>query len=187
MFHALNVGFTFEWDLVRLGRLQNTVGELYADFQGVLGSDWVSFQLGRFQIPVGEAYLRYSQGYAFKPFVSNPVGAPWWWDEGVRGYGAAPENLWGYVWSVSDGDTPFNTDADGDKQVTLKLFTNPTPWLHLSVSGLRTGELAGIQIGGRKQWRIERSKLEEWIQARYQVTKQNLAALPESLDEDDQE
>lgn len=48
---------------------------------------------------------------------------------------------------------------------------------------LRTGELQGIQIGGRKQWRIERSKLEEWIQARYRATQQGLAALPESLED----
>ncbi|HET9649088.1 MAG TPA: helix-turn-helix domain-containing protein [Microlunatus sp.] len=52
---------------------------------------------------------------------------------------------------------------------------------------LRTGELQGIQIGGRKQWRIERSKLEEWIQARYRATQQGLAALPESLEDADQE
>lgn len=51
---------------------------------------------------------------------------------------------------------------------------------------LRTGELQGIQIGGRKQWRIERSKL-EWIQARYRATQQGLAALPESLEDADQE
>jgi hypothetical protein len=47
----------------------------------------------------------------------------------------------GFVTSVSDGETPFNTDPDSDKQFTLKLYTDPTPWLHVSVSGLRSGEL----------------------------------------------
>ena len=49
---------------------------------------------------------------------------------------------------------------------------------------LRTGELQGIQIGGRKQWRIERAKLEEWIADLYRQTQQQLADLPESLDDD---
>jgi hypothetical protein len=135
-----NVGFSFEWDLVRRGDLDNRVGELYADFQGLLGNGWSSFQVGRFQIPVGEAYLRYSRGYADKPFVSNSLG-PWWWDEGLRGYGSDAEGRIGYVWSFSDGETPFNTDRSDDGQLTLKLFANPLPWLHLSVSGLRSGQV----------------------------------------------
>lgn len=49
---------------------------------------------------------------------------------------------------------------------------------------LRTGELRGIQIGGRKQWRIERVELERWIADRYEYTKQNLSNLPASLDDE---
>lgn len=137
-----DVGLSFEWNLVRVGDLDNDVGDLYVDFQGVAGSDWANLQVGRFQIPVGEAYLQYGRGYASQPFVSNSFG-PWWWDEGVRAYGSGGSEVgrFGYVASVSDGDTPFNTEGDSDKQVTLKLFAEPFPWLHLSVSGLRTGEL----------------------------------------------
>lgn len=29
---------------------------------------------------------------------------------------------------------------------------------------VRSGDLQGIQIGGRNQWRVERSKLEEYIE-----------------------
>jgi hypothetical protein len=136
-----NLAFTFEWDLVRLGSLQNRVGELYADFQGFLAQDALNFQVGRFQIPVGEAYLRYSQGYAYKPFVSNPVGGPWWWDEGLRFYGSSREHSFGYVSSISDGDTSFNSESNGGKQLTLKLFWQPLPWLYMSASGLRSGGL----------------------------------------------
>ena len=32
---------------------------------------------------------------------------------------------------------------------------------------MRSGELRAIQIGGRNQWRVERSKLEEYIQEAY--------------------
>jgi hypothetical protein len=136
-----NVGFSFEWNLIRLGMLQNDVGDLFADFQGFLGRNALNFQLGRFQIPVGEAYLRYGQGYAAKPFVSSPVGGPWWWDEGVRFYGSGGEGTYGYVSSITDGETPFNLDAGSGTQFTLKLFWRPLAWLYLSASGLRSGSI----------------------------------------------
>jgi hypothetical protein len=136
-----NAGFSFEWDLVRLGDLENRLGDLYAELQGLAGSPWLNLQVGRFQIPVGEAYLRYGKGYANKPFVSNAIGGPWFWDEGVKLYGGDPRGCLGYVASVSDGDTSFNADSDSDKQVTLKLLSDPLPWLHLSVSGARSGGL----------------------------------------------
>ena len=134
-----NVGFLFEWNLVRLGELENDVGEIYADFQGFLGQDAVNFQVGRFQIPVGEAYLYYSRGEARKPFISHPLGGPWWWDEGVRFYGSSGDGMFGYVASISDGDTPFNTESSYGKQGTLRLFVRPTEWLYASVSGLHSG------------------------------------------------
>jgi hypothetical protein len=42
---------------------------------------------------------------------------------------------------MSDGETDFNFDPNGGKQFTLKLFTDPTPWLHVSLSGLRSGSM----------------------------------------------
>src|SRR5262249_4955812 len=68
-------------------------------------------------------------------------GGPWWWDEGVRLYGQDPTGRFGYVASVSNGDTKFNVDDNNDPQGTLKLYTDPWPWLHLSVSGLVSGEI----------------------------------------------
>jgi hypothetical protein len=136
-----NIGATVEWNLVREGELNNDVGELYADFQGIANSSWLNTQVGRFQIPVGEAYLRYSRGYRDNPFISQPVGGPWWWDEGLRFYGHDASNRFGYVASVSNGDSQFNFDDNNDPQGTLKLYTDPWPWLHLSVSGLLSGEL----------------------------------------------
>ena len=134
-----DIGFLFEWNLVRLGSLQNNVGELYADFQGLGDSDWANVQVGRFQIPVGENYLRFAQGYHDNPFIYNTVGGPWWWDEGLRIYGR--EGKVGWVASVSDGQTQFNFDPNTDKQFTLKVFADPTPWLHVSASGLRSGPI----------------------------------------------
>jgi hypothetical protein len=136
-----NIGATVEWNVVRMGELENDVGELYADFQGLGDSSWLNAQVGRFQIPVGEAYLRYSKGYRDNPFISNPVSGPWWWDEGVKLYGHDASSRVGYIASVSNGDTNFNVDANHDPQGTLKLYTDPWPWLHLSVSGLLSGEI----------------------------------------------
>jgi hypothetical protein len=136
---ARDIGFLAEWDLMRIGELQNQIGELYADFQGLGGQEWANVQVGRFQIPVGENYLRFSQGYKDNPFISNTVGGPWFWDEGLRSYGRA--GIFGWVASMSDGETDFNFDPNQGKQFTLKLFADPTPWLHLSMSGLRSGSM----------------------------------------------
>lgn len=46
---------------------------------------------------------------------------------------------------------------------------------------VRSGELKGIQIGGRGQWRVERSMLEEYIDGAYQRTAANLGDLPPAI------
>jgi excisionase family DNA binding protein len=43
---------------------------------------------------------------------------------------------------------------------------------------LRSGELEGIKIGGRGQWRVERDKLETYIARMYDQTRQFVAAHP---------
>lgn len=35
---------------------------------------------------------------------------------------------------------------------------------------VRSGELPAIKVGGRGQWRVERTKLEEYIQRKYAET-----------------
>jgi hypothetical protein len=142
-----NIGATFEWDLVRLGELANDVGELYVDFQGLGDSSWLNAQVGRFQIPVGESYLRYSKGTRDEPFITHTVGGPWFWDEGIKVYGQDASGRVGYVASIANGETPFNFDADSDPQGTLKLFTDPWPWLHVSVSGLAQGQIGSNDPG----------------------------------------
>ncbi|KHE73536.1 MULTISPECIES: helix-turn-helix domain-containing protein [Kocuria] len=37
---------------------------------------------------------------------------------------------------------------------------------------VRSGELPAIQVGGRGQWRVEKVKLEEYIQQGYERTEQ---------------
>ncbi|MBM9468212.1 helix-turn-helix domain-containing protein [Nakamurella leprariae] len=46
---------------------------------------------------------------------------------------------------------------------------------------VRSGELMGIQIGGRNQWRVERSKLEDYIEAAYRRAAQAINDLPAEM------
>jgi excisionase family DNA binding protein len=39
-----------------------------------------------------------------------------------------------------------------------------------------SGELLGIQVGGRNQWRVEASELEAYIQRKYSETRQRIEA-----------
>jgi excisionase family DNA binding protein len=54
------------------------------------------------------------------------------------------------------------------------LMSDVAEQLNVSMSQVyhmvRSGELPAIKIGGRGQWRIERVKLEEYIQRKYEET-----------------
>jgi excisionase family DNA binding protein len=39
---------------------------------------------------------------------------------------------------------------------------------------VRSGELRGIQVGGRNQWRIEADELERYIERQYAATKKQV-------------
>jgi hypothetical protein len=135
-----NLGFTFEWNLVRNGNTTNDVGLAYLDLEGLAESPWLNLRVGRFQIPFGEAYKLYSKGYAQRSFARQPVGGPWWWDEGVLLHGGATNGRLGYIASVTNGDTPFN-DVGGEVQVTSKLWAQPLDSVYLSASALWANEL----------------------------------------------
>jgi excisionase family DNA binding protein len=54
---------------------------------------------------------------------------------------------------------------------------------------ISTGDLPAIQVGGRGVWRIEASKLEEYIQTQYEATRRRIAdgtAQPEHEGDEDQ-
>jgi excisionase family DNA binding protein len=52
---------------------------------------------------------------------------------------------------------------------------------------VRSGELPAIKIGGRGQWRVERSQLEEYIQRAYTDTKAFVDSHPLGRDSDAEE
>lgn len=74
---------------------------------------------------------------------------------------------------MTDESTP---DRPGPRFLTLKDVQDE---LQISASQalslVRSGELRAIQIGGRGQWRIERTKLEEFIAEAYRRAEQRAA------------
>jgi excisionase family DNA binding protein len=50
---------------------------------------------------------------------------------------------------------------------------------------VRSGELPAIKIGGRGQWRVERSKLEEYIERKYAETAEWVKANPLLIERDE--
>jgi excisionase family DNA binding protein len=79
-------------------------------------------------------------------------------------------------------DTRFMVMAD----VAKELAVSESQVYHM----VRSGELPAIKIGGRGQWRIERARLEQYIEQKYAKTaewvKQNpLSGRDEELDKAD--
>lgn len=50
---------------------------------------------------------------------------------------------------------------------------------------VRSGDLPAIKIGGRGQWRVEDTALEEFIARKYEQTREFVQAHPFGSDEDD--
>jgi excisionase family DNA binding protein len=50
---------------------------------------------------------------------------------------------------------------------------------------VRSGELPAIKIGGRGQWRVERAKLEEYIERKYAETAEWVKANPLLIERDE--
>lgn len=77
---------------------------------------------------------------------------------------------------------PSPTDQPGPRFLTLPQVAEELQVSQSQVYALvRTGDLVGIQIGGRNQWRVERAKLEEYIDRAYQRTQDSLLELPTTL------
>ena len=73
----------------------------------------------------------------------------------------------------------MSTPSPGPRFLRL---TDVSEELNISASQtyalVRSGELRAIQIGGRNQWRVERSKLEEYNEEAYRRAGDNLNSLP---------
>jgi hypothetical protein len=116
-------------------------GELYLDaenlsrFWGQAGQ--LNMRIGRIDIPFGEEYL--SRDAIDNPLVSHSIMDLWGVDEGVELYGSVAGI--GYVLAVQNGGHEGLRDFNSDKAIVGKVYADPTRWLHLSLSAMRTGRL----------------------------------------------
>jgi len=116
------------------------LGELYLDLENV--SRWwhrdgmLSARLGQMYIPFGEEYLaRYAID---NPLISHSIPDIWGVDQGIEFYGRMGKIS--YVLAVQNGGI-YKNDFNADKAIAGRLAFDPTGWLHLSASGMRTGNL----------------------------------------------
>ena len=119
-----------------------SLGELYADFENLSGG-WgpprlLNARIGRLDIPFGEEYL--TRDAMDNPLISHSLSDVWGVDEGVEVYGEFKK--FQYALAVQNGGHPCLRDYTADKSVCLRLGIDPAPWLHLSASAMRTGDLS---------------------------------------------
>jgi hypothetical protein len=116
-------------------------GELYVDVQN-LSRLWhreqqLNLRVGRIDIPFGEEYLR--RDAIDNALISHSIMDFWGVDEGLELYGSI--NKLQYVIAVQNGGHSALRDFTGDKAVVARVGGDPTPWLHLSASAMRTGSI----------------------------------------------
>ena len=117
------------------------LGELYLDFEDV-SKLWgkerqLNVRVGRMYIPFGEEYLY--RDAIDNPFISHSLSDIWGVDAGVEFYGSFGK--FSYTVAVQNGGGDPGHDFNADKSVVARLSYDPARWLHLSVSGMRTGDL----------------------------------------------
>jgi excisionase family DNA binding protein len=82
---------------------------------------------------------------------------------------------------------PANDEEDSMAAERFLQLTDVAEILNISSSQtyalVRSGELPAIKIGGRGQWRVERTVLEEYIQRCYDQTRAFVSAHPVRDDE----
>jgi hypothetical protein len=117
------------------------LGEVYLDFENV-SSYWnldhlLNVRAGRMYIPFGEEYL---SRYAIdNPLISHSLSDVWGVDQGLELYGKYAKLS--YAVAVQSGGPSGVRDFSSDKSVAGRISFDPAHWLHLSVSGMRTGDL----------------------------------------------
>ena len=121
------------------------LGELYLDVEDI-SKLWghpgqLNARVGRMDIPFGEEYI--TRDVIDNPLISHSLSDLWGVDEGLELYGALGK--FNYVAAVQNGGIPDTRDFNGDKSVTGRLALDATPYLHFSVSGMRTGDLNSHQ------------------------------------------
>ncbi|MSU48646.1 MAG: hypothetical protein EXS37_06040 [Opitutus sp.] len=146
----------FYTELKLLTREANTenfqLGELFVDFEDISAA-WgspglLNLRVGRINVPFGEEYL--VRGPVANPLISHALSDIWGVDEGLEIHGRIGPAQ--YVVAVQNGGVSRLRDFNADKAVTVRVGWDPAPWLHLSGSAMRTGELASAADSLSEVW-----------------------------------
>ncbi len=125
--------------------LDSYLGECYVDAENISdawGQDaLLNARIGRLYTPFGEEYL--NRFAIDNPLISHSLSDIWGLDEGLELYGKLGKFC--YVGAVQNGGIQDVHDYDRDKSIAGHISYEPVPWLHASVSGMRTGNL---DVGG---------------------------------------
>lgn len=118
------------------------LGSLFVEFEDI-GSRWgfahaFNARIGRMAIPFGEEYQ--VRGIVDNPLISHSLSDIWGFDQGLELYGNSGQLS--YVVAVQSGGVSRLHDYTSDKSVAGRIGYDPTRWLHLSASGMRTGDLS---------------------------------------------
>jgi hypothetical protein len=129
------------------------LGELYLDFQNVSqlwGRDnQFNVRAGRMNVPFGEEYE--TRNAIDNPLISHSLSDLWAFDSGVEIYGSLGKFC--YTFAVQNGGGANGVqDFDGDKSVAGRIGFDPNGWLHLSVSGMRTGDVSAQKDFTSAEW-----------------------------------
>jgi hypothetical protein len=117
------------------------LGELYLDVENV-SQLWnrdrmLNLRFGRMYTPFGEEYqVRYAID---NPLISHSLSDIWGVDEGIELYGKLGNFT--YAVAVQNGGPSGGRDFSSDKSVAGRIGFDPTSWLHLSASAMRTGDM----------------------------------------------
>lgn len=149
-----NVYFVGELKLlIRETNVENfELGELYVEFEDVSAA-WgqpglLNLRVGRLNVPFGEEYTR--RGPLANPLISRSLSDLWGVDEGIGIYGRVGEVQ--YIVAVQNGGNSRLRDFNADKSVAARLSWQPLPWLSLSGSAMRTGEMATVNDRLTELW-----------------------------------
>jgi hypothetical protein len=117
------------------------LGETYIELDNISslwGADGLAtLRIGRMDIPFGEEYRM--RDPIDNPLVSHSLPDIWGIDEGIEVFGQiGPAD---YAFAIQNGGRPAFQDFDGDKSIAARIGFEPTEWLRVSGSAMRTGNL----------------------------------------------
>jgi hypothetical protein len=106
---------------------------------------------GRIWPVIGTSISEYQNRFAIdNPLISHSLSDLWGLAAGLELYGGWKHLS--YVVSVQDGGFSTLSGGEADKSVAARIGCDPLSWLHLSVSGMRTGKLSVSQDQISAEW-----------------------------------